>query len=152
MKSLDQYNLNAFSLFDSQETLLETVWLREQVFEKGVSLMSELALPLTSKKLAAILKEHGYETHPKGIVQPLGVDIEQSSDGRTAYFDVNADAVRENREVPERPIRLTFERTGTQGASPVWKLQSVAELAPGVASKALDRQPETPKRNAPWPD
>lgn len=155
LKSLDRYNLNAFSLFDSQETLLETVWLREQVVEKGVSqmyLISEVPLPLTSKTLAAILKEYGYETHPKGMAQPLGVDIEKSGDGATAYFDVNADAVRRSDEVPERPIRLTFDRAGSEGASPVWRLKSVAELAPGVQSKALDRQPETPKRNARWPD
>jgi hypothetical protein len=130
------------------------VWLREQVLEKGMSqmyLMSEEPLPLTSKKLAAILKDYGYETHPKGMAQPLGVDVEQSSDGKTAYFDVNADAVRKNGEVPERPIRLTFDGAGMSGASPVWKLKSVLELAPGVESKALDRQQETPKRNAPWP-
>jgi hypothetical protein len=154
LKSLDQHNLNAFSLFDTQETLLETEWLREQVVEKGLSQaypISEGPLPPTSKKLAAILKDHGYETHPKGMAQPLGVDFEQSSDGKIAYFDVNADAVRRTGEVPERPIRLTFDRVGTAGASPVWKLKSVAELAPGVQSNALDRQPETPKRNAPWP-
>jgi hypothetical protein len=29
--SLNQYNLNAFSLFDSEETLLETMWFREYV-------------------------------------------------------------------------------------------------------------------------
>jgi len=55
LKSLDEYNLNAFSLFDSQETLLETVWLRERVFEKGPSRTtphSELLLPLTGKSLA----------------------------------------------------------------------------------------------------
>jgi hypothetical protein len=155
LKSLDQYNLNAFSLFDSQETLLETMWLREQIQESGALQMkppAEVRLPFTSKKLAEILKEHGYETHPKGMAQPLGVDIEQSGDGKTAYFDVNADAVRKNGDVPERPIRLTFERAVTSGASPtVWTLKSVAELAPGVKSKALDRQPLTPKRNAPWP-
>jgi FRG domain-containing protein len=154
LKSLDQYNLNAFSLFDSQETLLETMWLREQIQESGALKMkppAEVRLPFTSKKLAEILKEHGYETHPKGMAQPLGVDIEQSGDGKTAYFDVNADAVRKNGDVPERPIRLTFERVGTSGPAPGWNLTSVAELAPGVASKALDRQPETPKRNAPWP-
>jgi hypothetical protein len=150
LKSLDQYNLNAFSLFDSPETLLETMWLREQILEGGALQMkpsSEVRLPFTSKKLAEILKEHGYDTHPKGMAQPLGVDIEQTS----AHFDVNADAVRKNGEVPERPIRLTFERAGTSGAAPIWNLKSVAELAPGIASKALGRQPETPKRNAPWP-
>jgi hypothetical protein len=114
--------------------------------------MSEVPLPLTSKKLAAILKEYGYETHPKGMAQPLGVDVEQSSDGKTAYFDVNADAVRRSGEVPERPIRLTFERMGTRDGSPIWKLKSVAELVAGVQSRALDRQPETAKKNAPWPD
>ncbi len=155
LKSLDQYNLNAFSLFDSQETLLETMWLREKGLESAVSQMyltSELQLPLTSKKLAETLKQYGYETHPKGMAQPLGVDIEQTSDGKTAYFDVNAEAVRSNGEVPERPIRLTFERVGARGASPLWKLKSIAELAPGVRSNSLDRLPETPKRNAPWPN
>src|SRR4029077_18757682 len=105
LKSLDEYNLNAFSLFDSQETLLETIWLRERGLERGVSLIAELRFPLTSKSLATILREHGYETHPKGMAQPLGGDFEESSDGRIVYFDVNADAVRKNGEVPERPIR-----------------------------------------------
>ncbi|HLW82622.1 MAG TPA: FRG domain-containing protein [Candidatus Acidoferrales bacterium] len=154
LKSLDQYNLNAFSLFDSEEALLETMWLREQISEGGAPQMkpSEVRLPFTSRKLAEILKEHGYETHPKGMVQPLGVEIERTSEGKTAYFDVNADAVRKNGEVPERPIRLTFERAaGPSDSAPLWNLKSVAELAPGVASKAMDRLPETPKRNAPWP-
>lgn len=65
LKSLDQYNLNAFSLFASQETLLETVWFREQLLEDGVSqmhLMSEEPLALTSKKLSAVLKDYGYES------------------------------------------------------------------------------------------
>jgi FRG domain len=154
LKSLDEYNLNAFSLFDSQEALLETVWSREQVSGKVVTQMNfstEMRLPLASKKLAVILKEHGYETHPRGMAQPLGVDVERSSDGETAFFDVNADAVRKDGEVPERPIRLTFNKASTDGSSAHWKLKSVVELAPGVKSKALDRQPETPKKNAPWP-
>lgn len=153
LKSLDEHNLNAFSLFDSQEALLETMWLREQVFEKGIRQMNVISeLPFPSKTLAEILRQHGYETHPMGIAQPLGDEIEQSSDGRTAYFDVNADAVRRNDEVPERPIRLTFERVGIRGGAPVWSLRSVEELAPGLKSKALDRMPDTAKRNVPWPD
>ena len=156
LKSLDQYNLNAFSLFDSPETLLEAVWAREQGLEKGVSPspmspMSELRLPLSSKQLAEILKQRGYETHPQGMVQPLGVDFEQLSDGTAVYFDMNADAVRKNGDVPDRPIRLTFEKVGTEGTSGLWKVKSVVELEPGVQSKALDRLPETPKINAPWP-
>ena len=155
LKSLDQYNLNAFSLFDSEETLLETMWLREQVLETGalpMILPSETELPFSSRKLAEMLKERGYETHPKGMAQPFGVDFEKNTDGQTIFLDVNAEAVRQNGEVPDRPIRLTFERAGTRGDRPVWRLTSVAELAPGVASRALDRLPETPKTNAPWPN
>jgi hypothetical protein len=33
--SLNDYNLNAFSLLDSEEALLETMWFREQVFRKS---------------------------------------------------------------------------------------------------------------------
>lgn len=29
LRRLDEYNLNAFSLFDTEETLLETMWFRE---------------------------------------------------------------------------------------------------------------------------
>jgi hypothetical protein len=155
LKSLDGYNLNAFSLFDTEETLLETVWLREYVLEKGtpqMDLNSDLPLPLSDKSLATILREHGYESHPRGMAQPLGADVEQSSDGTSAYVDVNAEAVRKNGEVPDRPIRLTFDRVNSVDTSLPWKLRSVAELPPGVKSKALDRSPETPKRNAPWPD
>ena len=32
LRLLNEFNLNAYSLFDSDETLLETLWIREQVF------------------------------------------------------------------------------------------------------------------------
>lgn len=35
LRSLNDYNLNAFSLFDSEESLLETMWLKEQVLKGG---------------------------------------------------------------------------------------------------------------------
>lgn len=35
LRSLSDYNLNAFSLFGSEESLLETMWLREHVLRKG---------------------------------------------------------------------------------------------------------------------
>jgi hypothetical protein len=155
LKTLDQYNLNAFSLFDSQETLLETMWMREQVLNTEVLLMvppSEIAMPLTSRKLAELLKERGYDTHPKGMAQPFGRDFEYSGDGQTLFLDVNAEAVRRNGEVPDRQIRLTFGSPEKHGDTVIWRLKTVVELAPGVASKALDRDPETPKRNAPWPN
>ena len=154
LKSLDQYNLNAFSLFDSQETLLETMWLREHVSETGVLPMippSEIEIPFSGRKLAEVLKEHGYETHPQGMVQPFGNDFENGSDGQTVSLDVNAEAVRKDGEIPDRPIRLTFEYLGVKGAKHIWRLKSVAELAQGVASRAMDRSPEMPKKNAPWP-
>jgi hypothetical protein len=34
LKLLNDYNLNAFSLFDTDETLLETMWFREQVLKQ----------------------------------------------------------------------------------------------------------------------
>jgi len=93
----------------------------------------------------------GYDTHPKGMAQPFGVDFEKSDNGETIFMDVHADAVRKNDEVPDRPIRLTFERAGMRSGTPVWRLNSVVEPAPGIPSRALDRLPGTPKRNAPWP-
>jgi hypothetical protein len=154
LKSLDQYNLNAFSLFDSQETLLETMWLREHVSEAGVLPMippSEIEIPFSGRKLAELLKEHGYDTHPQGMVQPFGNDYEKGSDGKTVFVDVNAEAVRKSDVTPDRPIRLTFEPAGVRGDRTVWRLKSVAELATGVASRAMDRAQDMPKRNAPWP-
>jgi len=152
--SLDQYNLNAFSLFDSQETLLETMWLREQGLKTEVLPMdasSETEIPFSGRKLAEMLKERGYDTHPKGMVQPFGADFEKGA-GDTVFLDVNAEAVRKNSDIPNRPIRLTFEPVSQRDGRSVWRLQSATELAPGITSKALDRDPEIPKRNAPWPD
>src|SRR5579872_7337616 len=37
LRALSDYNLNAFSLFGSEESLLETMWLREYVLRKGLS-------------------------------------------------------------------------------------------------------------------
>ncbi len=34
LRVLNDFNLNAFSLFDSEETLLETMWFREQILRK----------------------------------------------------------------------------------------------------------------------
>jgi len=37
LRTLNDYNLNAFSLFDSEETLLETLWFRELVLRRALS-------------------------------------------------------------------------------------------------------------------
>jgi hypothetical protein len=85
------------------------------------------------------------------MVQPFGNDFDKSSDGQTVSLDVNAEAVRKDGTIPDRPIRLTFEYVGVKDARHIWRLRSVAELAQGVASRAVDRSPEVPKKNAPWP-
>lgn len=106
--------------------------------------------PFTSAEVAALLAEHGYATHPKGMAAPFWADCE-SADQNLKWFDVHADAVRrENGEVPDRPIRVAFHKVFAKGHAS-WEIKSVEELAPGIESKALDRLPETPKRNAPWP-
>ena len=38
LRLLNDYNLNAFSLFDNEESLLETMWFREQVLRERTSL------------------------------------------------------------------------------------------------------------------
>jgi hypothetical protein len=107
--------------------------------------------PFSSDDVKAFLAEYGYTTHPKGMAAPFWPDCESESQ-TVAWFDVHADAVRrKDGEVPDRPIRITFHKV-FDGSTTRWKLKSVEELPPGVKSKALDRQPETPKQNAPWPD
>jgi hypothetical protein len=106
--------------------------------------------PFSGEEVAGFLADYGYSTHPKGMAAPFWPDCE-SSDQSLKWFDVNADAVRrKNGEVPARPLRVTFHKVvGVEGPAR-WEMKSVEELAAGVNSKALDRQPETPKMNAPW--
>jgi hypothetical protein len=42
LRRLDEFNLNAYSLFDSEEALLETLWVREQIFSSQVTQVSLL--------------------------------------------------------------------------------------------------------------
>lgn len=98
-------------------------------------------------EIKKILTDHGYATHPKGLVEffPHGYVLEREE----AYLDVNAAAVRKGSQIPERPIRIRFHRVST-GPSWRWELKSIEELAPGAETEALDRG-DTPKE-APWPD
>src|SRR6266403_429426 len=108
-------------------------------------------VPFTSEEVAGFLAGYGYSTHPKGMAPPFWPDCE-SADKSLKWFDVHADAVRrENGQVPGRPLRVTFHKVLVEGYAR-WILKSVEELAPGIESKALDRQPGTPKMNPPWPD
>ncbi|SRR5260370_19720263 len=102
----------------------------------------------TGKQIAGFLASRGYATHPKGMASSFC-----ESDGKNFWFDVNADAVRrKNGEVPNRPLRIKVHSVTVGGGNTRLEMKSVEELAAGVESKALDRQPETPKMNAPWPD
>jgi hypothetical protein len=98
-----------------------------------------------NEQIKEFLAQHGYSINPEGIAQPFPHDFEKVSD--TVYcLDINAEAVRMGDEVPDRPIRLTFEKS----LVPRWELKAVGELANGVASKALDRDRDIPKIS-PWP-
>jgi hypothetical protein len=83
------------------------------------------------------LAKYGYSSNPKGIAQPFAVDYVQESEN-LAYLDINADAIRKGEEVPDRPIRITVQRS-LEGPSPRWEMKSAGELPAGVKSKALDR-------------
>lgn len=101
--------------------------------------------PFTGQDILGFLAQYGYTGNPDGLAQPFPVDYVSETEG-VAHLDVNADAVRKGDAVPDRPIRIRFRKILNR-----WELASVEELAPGVETKALDRQPETPK-NSPWPD
>ena len=108
-------------------------------------------LPSSSEELAALLKENGYETNPRrGLTGNDRSDYVVSSNKESAFLDINADAVRRDGKVPERPIRLKFYLAVHANGSVLWELEFVRELSCGEESKCLDRNPNTPKENAPW--
>lgn len=116
------------------------------IWEDGVS--NPALGPFSSEDVAGFLAEYGYTANPAGLIQHYQPDFTFESDA-SAWLDINAMAVRKGDVVPDRPIRLTF-RCEYNGAFSQWKLKSVEELAPGVPSKALDRERGFPKRS-PWP-
>jgi hypothetical protein len=105
--------------------------------------------PFTSEEIQNFLLECGFTGNPEGLAQPFQVECD-SENPNLAYVDINADAVRKGREVPDRPVRITFRKI-FDGAFPSWKLKSADELPPGVKSNALDRHKDTPKVSS-WPD
>ncbi len=50
LRLLDEYNLNAFSLFDSEETLLETMWFREHVLRQTNTMKTETESEIRSQR------------------------------------------------------------------------------------------------------
>ena len=104
--------------------------------------------PFSRDNIREFLAEHGYTANPEGLIQPFEVNFVHEETG-LAYLDVNADAVRKGDEVPERPVRISFQKL-FDGSSSRWTLKSVEELMVGVESKALDRHSLTPKIS-PWP-
>lgn len=107
-----------------------------------------MAPQFTKAEITSFLAQYGYTSDPSGLIQFFPVDYAHPREG-TAYIDISAHAVRKGGEVPDRPIRIVFQEI--QG-KPFhrWELRSVTELDPGVKSRALDRQPGTPKKS-PWP-
>jgi hypothetical protein len=99
--------------------------------------------------ICKFLAERGYTSNPEGLVYFFPHDYVLENE-YAAYLDVNAYAVRKGDEVPDRPVRITFRKT-SYGHASGWEVESVAELASGVQSKALDRDRDTPKVS-PWPD
>ena len=102
-------------------------------------------------QLVEFLRQQGYRTHPKGIIQHYPVDWTFKSE-RLAYLDLPADAIRKGDEVPDRPVRVTACLEEYGGAFSKWKLESAKELSAGVKSNAPDRDPHTPKVSPSWPD
>jgi hypothetical protein len=102
----------------------------------------------TNDQIRAILSKYGYTANPDGLITFFPQDYVIEGDD-SAYLDVNAIAVRKGDEVPDRPIRITFRKI-SYGHSSRWELESVAELAQGVKSAALDRDEYTQKIS-PWP-
>lgn len=105
--------------------------------------------PLSSEDVAGFLGKYGFSANPAGLISHYRPDLTYESDS-LAYLDINAIAVRRGDVVPDRPVRATF-RCETDGVFTQWKLLSVSELAAGVPSKALDREPNFPKIS-PWPE
>jgi hypothetical protein len=93
------------------------------------------------------LAKHGYTSNPDGLIEFFPPDYVLETED-VAYLDIHAEAVRKSNEVPDRPVRMTFQRI-PHGPSFQWELESVAELAPGVETKAYDRS--LPKIS-PWPN
>jgi hypothetical protein len=104
--------------------------------------------PFSSEDVTRFLSENGFTANPAGLIPHYPCDLTYERDS-LAYLDISAIAVRRGDIVPDRPIRLTF-RCETNGVFAQWKLLSVAELAAGVPSKALDREPNFPKISR-WP-
>jgi hypothetical protein len=98
--------------------------------------MSAMPGPYFNKEtIRKFLAEHGYATHPKGLIELFPVDFSEIEG--VGYLDIHAEAVRRGNEVPDRPIRLTFHKITTDPSSQ-WELRSVEELSRGVQSKCLD--------------
>ena len=106
-------------------------------------------LPSSGEELAALLKENGYDTNPRGLARNDRSDYVFSSNREEAFLDINADAVRRDGRVPKRPIRLKFYLAVHANGSVLWELEYVRELLGGQESESLDRNPHTPE-NAPW--
>ena len=104
----------------------------------------------SSEELAALLKENGFDTNPRGLARNDRSDYALTPNQEEAFLDINADAVRRDGKVPKRPIRLKFYLAVHPDGSVLWEFESVRELSGGQESKCLDRNTHTPEENARW--
>jgi len=102
----------------------------------------------TPDEIRGFLADYGFTSNPEGLIQHHSIDCTYEGEN-LAYLDINADAVRKGDEVPDRPIRVTFEIASNGLSLRRWRVKSVGELGPDIPSKALDRQEITPKIS-PW--
>jgi hypothetical protein len=98
-------------------------------------------------QIMVFLAKYGYAVDAEGLTEFFQHDFVRESE-TVSYLDVNAIAVRRGDEVPDRPLRMTFHKVPI-GSLFRWALDSVEELAPGVETKALDRDRDFPKIS-PW--
>jgi hypothetical protein len=96
-----------------------------------------------TKQIADFLSENGYATHPEGLNKIWLHDYVKVSDTEY-YLDVQAEAVRVGKEVPDRPLRMTFRAINT---APGWRLASIEPIALGVQTIAEAR---TISKISPW--
>jgi hypothetical protein len=100
-------------------------------------------------KIRKFLAEQGYTSNPEGLIELYPADYVSETEGE-GYIDINADAIRKGNEVPDRPVRIRFQKI-SYGHSSHWELESVAELPAGVQTKACNRSEGLPKIS-PWPE
>lgn len=89
------------------------------------------------------LQENGFTPNPDGIAD----HVEGQQDEHHIWFDINADAVRQQDIVPDYPIRILYKKVAGLGRVKR-ELVSVKELSAADNTVALKR--ELNSKLSPW--